>query len=154
MVRVQELIIHCNGTQTQYDLASDKLLIYFNNQKEKFESLGHAIIVDGACRYLGETIRKNYGGYWDIDTNVADPDKKSVPFITRFEKGSDKYFPYLKQVGWHSGIVYTSNEYYYMSPCIVGKKLSGLDQRPAIPEFWQTSSHGSVLVWTSSIYFR
>jgi hypothetical protein len=68
----------------------------YQNQKGKFESLSEAIVIDGACRYLGETIRKNYGGYWDIDTHTSDSHKKSVPFITGFGKGAEKYFPYIE----------------------------------------------------------
>lgn len=46
---------------------------------------GHANIMDGIARYIGETFRQNLGGQWDIELGNPNQPFAGVPVITGFD---------------------------------------------------------------------
>lgn len=86
---------HLNYSISSLVVLEKWFLKRYGDNPEKFQMLQQAIIVDGGCRYIGETFRKQIGGHWDVDLAESDEEKKLIPFIIGF-KGKKRFYPYIE----------------------------------------------------------
>ena len=50
--------------------------------------------VGGTARYIGEAIRKNVGGFWDIDLDNRNDAYFGLPVVTGFSSPPTPVFPF------------------------------------------------------------
>ncbi|MBD1823644.1 hypothetical protein H6F51_14240 [Cyanobacteria bacterium FACHB-DQ100] len=55
---------------------------------QEIQAPGEATVLDGLARYVGETFRKNLGGYWDIDLKNEKSIYFNFPVITGYKENS------------------------------------------------------------------